>query len=732
MSNILRISLLTGLCASLFIPFIVINDFFFPFITGKGFAFRILIELLFALWIVLALIDPAYRPKRSWILYSMSAFVGVIALADIFGANFFRSFWSNFERMEGLVTLFHLYAYMLMLGTVLSTERWWKYFFNTALGANAILCLFYGLPQLHGGAAIHQSSNRLDASLGNATYFAAYLLMHIFIALFLLMRSGKVYERVLYALSIALQIYLMYFTQTRGALLGLIGGLGVVALLIALFERERKTVRKFAWGGIGVLVVFVFGFLLIKDTAFVQKSPTLIRFAQISLSENFLKSQGRYYVWPMAIKGFQERPILGWGQENFNYVFNKNYDPRMWGQEQWFDRTHNVVLDWLIAGGLLGLLSYLSIFVAILYYIWKGKGGVLSVTDKSILTGAIAAYFFQNIFVFDNLTSYMLFLMIVAYVYSTRTPKEASPVISSRPMTISPALYVVVAVLIVMLCGVMYMVNIKPIRANMALLDAVAPEANGQANYMNDIASFKKSIELDTFGTSEAREHLVLLSQRINDPKIPEDVRRAAFEFAVTEMRKQIDTNPEPDARYYLFMGSLLSRYGLLDQALVDLQKALELSPRKQSILIEIGNLYLVQRKLSEAFAAYKQAYDLAPEFIEARLLYALGATEIGDSKLAKELLSGIDIQSILFDERALSLFVQAKQFDTAIEILKKRIETDPKNPQFVLSLAAAYLQKNDRTNAIHALEDFIALDPVQFKAQGEYYINEIRAGRNP
>ena len=90
----------------------------------------------------------------------------------------------------------------------------------------------------------------------------------------------------------------------------------------------------------------------------------------------------------MAIKGFQERPILGWGQENFNYVFNKNYDPGMWGQEQWFDRTHNVILDWLVAGGILGLLAYLSIFFSTLYYVWRGKTNSFSITDKAIITGS--------------------------------------------------------------------------------------------------------------------------------------------------------------------------------------------------------------------------------------------------------------------------------------------------------------------------------------------------------
>lgn len=35
----------------------------------------------------------------------------------------------------------------------------------------------------------------------------------------------------------------------------------------------------------------------------------------------------------LAIEGFKEHPILGWGQDNFILVFNKYYDPRLYSQE---------------------------------------------------------------------------------------------------------------------------------------------------------------------------------------------------------------------------------------------------------------------------------------------------------------------------------------------------------------------------------------------------------------
>ena len=109
--------------------------------------------------------------------------------------------------------------------------------------------------------------------------------------------------------------------------------------------------------------------MAVRNTTFVRNDYVLSRFASLSFSE--IKTQGRYFVWPMAIKGFIEKPILGWGQEGFNFVFNKYYDPRMYTREPWFDRAHNTYLDWLIAGGALGLLSYLAIIFSLLYYLFK-------------------------------------------------------------------------------------------------------------------------------------------------------------------------------------------------------------------------------------------------------------------------------------------------------------------------------------------------------------------------
>ena len=392
MNKILRYVLLVGIFIIPFIPFVISSTMFFPFITGKNFLFRILVELLVAGWAILTLFDKAYRPKFSWLLVSVLSFVGIIAIADIFGANPFKSFWSNFERMEGLITLLHLLGYFIVAGMVLNTEKLWNWFWNTTVAVSAIIGI-YGVLQLAGKATINQGGVRLDATLGNASYLAIYMLFHIFITVFLLVRwRGVSWIRYIYGAVIILQLVILYFTATRGALIGIVGGMILATLLITIFEKERKIVRKISVSILAFLIVSTGIFIFVNDTNFVKKSDTLNRLSSISMEDG----STRFTIWGMALEGLKERPILGWGQENFNFVFNKYYKPSLYAQEQWFDRVHNVVFDWLIAGGILGFLAYIAIPIFMLYYLWRRLEINLSVTEKKYIHGVACGILFPQ------------------------------------------------------------------------------------------------------------------------------------------------------------------------------------------------------------------------------------------------------------------------------------------------------------------------------------------------
>lgn len=114
--------------------------------------------------------------------------------ANLFGQHPSSSFWSNFERMDGYVSLVHTFLYMLVLGSMLQTKQHWNYLLNTSL-AVAFAVAFYGLAQ-YGG--LIDGSSRIDSRLGNAAYMAIYMLFHIFIAFWLFVESRSTQLKLLY------------------------------------------------------------------------------------------------------------------------------------------------------------------------------------------------------------------------------------------------------------------------------------------------------------------------------------------------------------------------------------------------------------------------------------------------------------------------------------------------------------------------------------------------------
>lgn len=737
--KILHRTIITGLLAVLFVPFIVVNSQFFPFITGKAFTFRIGVEILFALWVMLAVRDRIFLPRFSWILVAVTAFMVVIGVADFFGVNPYKSFWSNYERMEGFSTLIHIFMYFLIASSVLHTEKLWRMFFNTSVIASVIMC-FYGFLQLAGKMAINQGGVRLDGTMGNAIYLAVYMLFNMFFAVFLFVRAMQenaqnqaqnkkfIWWHYLYLIAILLQAIILYNTASRGVILGLVGGVFLSTIFIAVFEKRDEKIRKVAVGCLVALLILIGGFWSVRGSDFVQKSPVLTRFASLSPSE--IKSQGRYFIWPMAIQGFKERPILGWGQEGFNHVFNKHYNPAMYNQEAWFDRTHNAFLDWLIAGGLLGFLSYIAILAALIFYTIRSS---LSLKEKSIFLGLAVAYVFQSVFVFDNLMGYIfLFSLLAFFHFHSTKSKSAMGWLNNLAENKNLAQRVLVPVVFLAMIFMIYSANIKPLSANRSLLSGIAARHSDgtQMTAEEVLGQFKKALAMDTFGDSEIREQMLFSLSKFQADGVSPEARKAFQDEIVRQFEIQVKETPK-DTRYLLFYGTLLSRFGRFDEAILVLERALESSPKKQQILFELGTAYVNSGNPKAALEKLKTAYDLAPEFGEAKVLYAIGAIYAKDLKLADSLLANFEERDVAFEERILVAFSAIGDYSHTSEILKTRIKLDPENPQHYFSLAASYLKGGNKFAAISELRRVGEIMPAA-KKQADYFIKEIQAGRNP
>src|SRR3989344_1971847 len=286
--NILSYIVKGGLFILPVFSLIVSSSLFFPFITGKNFFFRTAVEILFFLWVMLAVFDKNYRPKKSPLLFALIAFLIIISLAAVFGENFYRSFWSNFERMEGLISHLHFFAYFLILSNVFKKKDF-KWLFAAMLVVSVIMSI-YAYLQFSGKVAVHQGGTKLDATLGNSTYLAIYIIFHLFLLAWFFINTSNIWLRFMFTFLFIFELPIVYYTMTRGAVLGFFGVLAVFLAATALF-------------------------IIFKDSNFIRSKPTLDKIASISLTQGTVES--RLTIWKMSLEAFKENPILGWGQENF-------------------------------------------------------------------------------------------------------------------------------------------------------------------------------------------------------------------------------------------------------------------------------------------------------------------------------------------------------------------------------------------------------------------------------
>jgi O-antigen ligase/Flp pilus assembly protein TadD len=736
-TNYLVYAVKAGLYILPVLSLIVASSFFFPFITGKNFFFRIMVEILFFLWIFVACFDKSYRPKKSSILIAISATLFFLTLATIFGVNPYRSFWSNFERMEGLIGHIHLFLYFLVLTSVFKKEKDWKLFFIDLIGVSFILVV-YGFLQFLGLLEVHQGGTRLDATLGNATYYAIFLIFHLFLIGLLFLRTKNRWLRSGLALLFVFELILVFMTATRGAILGVIGGAIIFAVLAAIFTSNRK-IRYGAAGFLVFLALLITLFLLVRHSEFIQKDYVFSRLANISFQETTTES--RLTIWQMAFKGFLEHPLLGWGPENFNQVFNKYYEPELWPQEPWFDRSHDIVFDWLISAGILGFLAYWSIWGAAVYTIIKLYRKRQFIWQEMALFFALfAAYAFHNLFVFDNLTSYFLFFSILGYLHfrntelQTRQESPEEPPKFHKNQNIGLFSYILITLAFVAVVLSLYFLNLKPVLACRQLLVTLSEIKTNGTDIDFILKEFDKVFSYNSFANGEAREQLAGYAQQVvSTSGITQEEKTKAVSRAIEEMEKQVAESPA-DARSLIFLTLLHTKAGRFEDALGAANRALELSPKKQQIYFAIADIYLSSQQYEKAFETLQQAYDLDRSYPEAGKNLAIVAVLADKVNLAEKIM-GIPEKEwpVLFgnEKQFINVYAKMGDYGKVKELWQMLIAEEPDNAQLHVSLAATYLQLGERQNAIKELEKAIELEP-QFKEQGEYYINEIKAGRNP
>src|SRR3989344_2969629 len=662
-----------GVWLLLVTPLVVAPMWFFPYITGKGFFFRIVVELFFGVWLALIILDARFRPRGGYVLWAFLGFIGILGLATIFGADPYHSFWSNFERMDGMVTYLHLAALFLMASSVFRTKEDWMMLFSISLGASAIIILYGLLERAEIIDVPGSGPGRVFSRLGNPIYLAAYLLVHFFMLGFLVNEAGKqwrtyifstltvsgglfslyvIYEFLLadqvqelinfkyliqnryigiyvlahiniiallyiwknnrvsfytlYSFIFLSGLYVFFATSTRGALVGLVAGCAATVCTLFLFSlRDNKRLAAYM-SGVMVFGIATMGvFFMIRDSAFVARYPILQRFADISVQSSTARS--RLMIWGIAKEAFQERPLLGWGPENFIIPYAKYYNPNLYGNEPWFDRAHNMHLEWLVAAGIMGFLAYLLVIGSSLYGLWRiWLTRAAQPAAVAILVGFLVAYLTQNTFVFDNVITLLFFVLLLAFVQSmsvSLTPDLDAQSAKKKNVSRTNGGYPVIIASFCIVGGIVLAATIhtKPIQVAGGIIDMLnGASAGGTAlGFTNNVDAM---VAKNTFGTGEVRERFVdvlLAATRQQDQASASDLL-FLLTHGISQIRAEAERNPD-NVRSLISLAKLLQLRLTVsgsqsdrDESIVVYEEAIKKAPRYPSSYIGLAEVYLV------------------------------------------------------------------------------------------------------------------------------------------
>ncbi len=778
-----------GIFMLLLTPFVVVKSMYFPYVAGKGFYFRIIVEIIAVLYLFVVAIDKSFLPKRSLTLYVLLGLLLSLCISNIFGPDTYKSFFSNYERMEGFVNVAHLVILFIVSNSVIQTKKSWDYILNFSL-ITSFLVNAYSVLQLAGYIKINQGGVRVDGPFGNASYLAMYALIHIFIALYFVFRSQtEQYKKIIYIALALFSFYILFMTATRGAMLGLVFGLITSGLFLGIRVQNRET-RIFAGIALAVIVFLFAGVFMFKGSSIIKSSDSLTRLSNISLSDSTAMS--RFTIWGMSLEGLKEKPIFGWGQENFNYVFNSHYKPSLFTQEEWFDRAHNLVFDWFVTGGLFGGILYLSLFAWAVYYIWKRED--FEIGEKAVLIGLVCGYFFQNLFVFDNPTSYTLFFLLLAFVtvgknFEWKEENERGQISATR--------YALLSVFALIFLYVSFVITVKPIVTNITLIKTLE-EYNNYRAYSNIASSmsqnpsnqnlvrgdivkilenksvpdeikailsrFKKGnktdnlgkilseaslesantipelmqkiINQDTFGITESREQFAQLAVSvIREKDFPAEAKEKIYQISKAEMYKHMALSPL-NARNYMIGGMFFAETGNLQLSIEHLKKALELSPQKQSIMLQLGAIYAQANMMNEAVEMWKKASELDGRFPTPKIAYAGGLLINNQKEEAMIIINDLlknesDRNALYMNDQFARILPFAKEYKLLVDLLKYRIEKDPDDINRRMSLVVTYFDANMKTDAIKELEEIKTIFP-DFSTTADKYIKDIKNGKRP
>ena len=687
-----------GAVAALVTVFFVFSDLLFPYITSKQLSFNVLTEFLLLVWAIFIWKFPTYRPKKSLITWGIVAFLGAILLSCFVSVDINTSFWGDAERMLGVFHIIHFFFLYLVLITAFKSYKDWQVLFASSV----IIATIVSAMGLIGNAY---------STIGNTAYVSGYLIFNIYFCALLFFRAKKENWRWLLFIPVIIMLFEFAKTHTSGAIIGLGISVLLIIFLIGVMHQSKK-IKLAAWGS---LVIAITALVLI----FSQQNATWFQNSFLkNLTSQKVTFQTRLISWEAAAKDFHNHPLLGVGFGNYATVFDRYFNAKFYDysrSDTYFDRAHNNLIDIASTAGVVGLLAYLSIFVAVIIYLLRLLKEDRHNFEPIILIGLVTAYFIQNLAVFDSLVTYIGLMIFLAYIYFLINPESEKETEKKMPEFTA----LIIGCIVVLILTNYF--NFRPWQTFQGVIKGYSALSQGQV--IEGIAIYKEAFKNNTPLDRDGKT--ALINSIISNPqlilKLPPQQGKEVVDYVISLAKDNISNNPQ-DSLMQLQLSQInsvafslrLSDKNELNTYYEDSLKAVDASigasPERIPVYFMKANILLAKSNYDEAISVINQTVEFNPEFpdIYCQLyrIYKLkkddkNAYANGDKCVD---LKGAETLGMTKDFLALlDYYYKGKDWPRALLLAKQLVIFQAENDQAWLFLADIYKQSGDLTNANEA-----------------------------
>ncbi|OGH55795.1 MAG: hypothetical protein A3G34_00025 [Candidatus Lindowbacteria bacterium RIFCSPLOWO2_12_FULL_62_27] len=298
-----------------------------------------------------------------------------------------RQFW--YYAMEWSVRFAAAGLFFYLIVTFVNTRRRWTIALHTYVAMVPITSI-YAILQMQGLDMEKWGYAVKHATFANKDFFASFLTYTTPIALCMAIGARRPLAAAGYAISALLGLYNLWVGETRGAWLGMMVFLGLLAWFECRFGRLREWLgrrwKTVAIAALASLVVVSLGLAVMSA----HRLETLQSIFQVHKGTNII----RLYMWWGASRMLWDNPWFGQGLGTsfVTFPFFRPDRYRRIGMAPSTDYVHSEPMQFLCEQGILGFSGWLAMLAVFLTVAYRRLKQTQDVADRYALFGLVGGF----------------------------------------------------------------------------------------------------------------------------------------------------------------------------------------------------------------------------------------------------------------------------------------------------------------------------------------------------